>query len=357
MDFAALVQGIVQRGASDIFIISGLPITAKVKGSMAIFTDQFLKPDDTAAVIKQIYEYAGNRDMSRLIDKGDDDFSFAIKNLSRFRVNTYKQRGTLAAVIRVITFKLPHPTELHIPQEIMNICRNERGFVLVTGAAGSGKSTTLACMIDEINRSRQQHIITLEDPIEFLHPHSSSIVSQREVNLDTESFVMALRSALRQSPDVILIGELRDKETIEVGMTAAETGHLVLSSLHTTGAGATIDRIVDVFPPDQQHQIRLQLAMVLTAIVCQQLVPTITGERVPAFEIMTVNPAIKNLIRENKIHQIDNLLNTSSLTDGMQSMDKSLLNLLQAKSITKENALAYSSNPELMARKIAALGI
>ncbi len=356
MDFSTLVQDIVQKGASDIFIISGLPVTAKLKGKMAIFSEDLLKPADTANIIEQIYSHANNRDMTRLLEKGDDDFSFAIKNLSRFRVNTYKQRGTLAAVIRVITFSLPHPDELHIPKEVMNICRNERGFVLVTGSAGSGKSTTLACMIDEINRSRQQHIITLEDPIEFLHPHSSSIVSQREVNLDTESFVMALRSALRQSPDVILIGELRDRETIEVGMTAAETGHLVLSSLHTIGAGATIDRIVDVFPPDQQHQIRLQLAMVLNAIVCQQLVPTVTGERIPAFEIMTVNPAIKNLIRENKIHQIDNLLSTSGPGDMMQSMDKSLLTLLQSGTIDKETALAHTSNPELMERKIAAAG-
>ncbi len=356
MDFSTVVQDAVHKGASDIFIISGLPITAKVKGKMAIFSENLLKPEDTKDIIEQIYNYA-SRDISRLITLGDDDFSFAIQHLSRFRVNTYKQRGTLAAVIRVITFNLPHPTELHIPQEVINICQNERGFVLVTGSAGSGKSTTLACMIDEINRSRQQHIITLEDPIEFLHQHSSSIVSQREVNIDTESFVMALRSALRQSPDVILIGELRDRETIEVGMTAAETGHLVLSSLHTTGAGATIDRIVDVFPPDQQHQIRLQLAMVLTAIVCQQLVPTLSGERVPAFEIMTVNPAIKNLIRENKIHQIDNLLSSSGPGEGMQSMDKNLLNLLQSKTIDKETALTYSSNPELMARKITAAGI
>ncbi len=356
MDFNAVVQDAVHKGASDIFIISGLPITAKVKGKMAIFTENLLKPDDTKNIIEQIYSHA-NRDIARLTTLGDDDFSFAIQHLSRFRVNTYKQRGTLAAVIRVITFNLPHPTELHIPQDVINICKNERGFVLVTGAAGSGKSTTLACMIDEINRSRQQHIITLEDPIEFLHQHSSSIVSQREVNIDTESFVMALRSALRQSPDVILIGELRDRETIEVGMTAAETGHLVLSSLHTTGAGATIDRIVDVFPPDQQHQIRLQLAMVLTAIVCQQLIPTLSGERVPAFEIMTVNPAIKNLIRENKIHQIDNLLSSSGPGEGMQSMDKNLLALLQSNTIDKDTALTYSANPELMARKMAAAGM
>ncbi len=354
MDFTLLIQDIVHKNASDVFIISGLPITIKVNGKMETFSENPLKPEDTTEIIRQIYSHTDNRDISRLMECGDDDFSFAIKNLSRFRVNTYKQRGTLAAVIRVITFNLPHPDELNIPPEVMNACRNERGFVLVTGSAGSGKSTTMACMIDEINKSRQQHIITLEDPIEFLHQHKNSVVSQREINLDTESFVMALRSALRQSPDVILIGELRDRETIEVGMTAAETGHLIFASLHTTSAGATIDRIVDSFPSDQQHQVRLQLAMVLTAIVCQQLVPTISGERIPVFEIMTVNPAIKNLIRENKIHQIDNILSSSGQNEGMQSMDNSLMKLFQSNIIDKETALTYSANPELIAKKIAA---
>ncbi len=352
MDFKLMVEEIVRQGASDIFIISGLPLTAKIKGRMVKFTDTMLLPNDTNEIIHQIYSYADNREISRLVEFGDDDFSFAIKGVSRFRVNTYKQRGTIAAVIRTITFNLPHPDELNIPSLVMDICNNERGFVLVTGSAGSGKSTTLACMIDRINHSRQQHIITLEDPIEFLHSHAEGIVSQREVNLDTESFVTALRSALRQSPDTILIGELRDRETIEVGMTAAETGHLVLSSLHTTGAGATIDRIVDVFPPDQQHQIRLQLAMVLNAIVCQQLVPTINGDRTPVFEVMTVNPAVKNLIRENKIHQLDNLISTASENDGMLSMDKSLLALYKKGTIDRDTAIRYSANPEMLQRRM-----
>ncbi len=354
MDFKILVEEIVARGASDIFIISGRPVTAKIKGRMESFSEGILLPDDTSEIINQIYSYAGNRDMTRLHQLGDDDFSFALKGISRFRVNAYKQRGTYAAVIRAITFKLPHPDELNIPPAVMDICKNDRGFVLVTGAAGSGKSTTLACMIDYINQNREQHIITLEDPIEFLHPHAKSIVSQREVNLDTESFVTALRSALRQSPDTILLGELRDHETIEVGMTSAETGHLVLSSLHTTSAGNTIDRIVDVFQPQQQHQIRLQLAMVLTAIVCQQLIPAKNGDYVPAFEIMTVNPAVKNLIRENKIHQIDNLIATSSISDGMLSMDKSILTLFEGGIIDKDIALRHAANAEIMQRKMAA---
>ncbi len=354
MEFKTVIEDIVRRGASDIFIISGRPLTAKIKGRMELIGDGVLLPENTNDLIHQIYSYADNRDMSRLLEQGDDDFSFALKGVSRFRVNTYKQRGSLAAVIRTITFRLPHPEELHIPPAVMDICKHERGFVLVTGAAGSGKSTTLACMIDSINHTRQQHIITLEDPIEFLHPHAESIVSQREVNLDTESFVTALRSALRQSPDTILIGELRDRETIEVGMTTAETGHLVLSTLHTTSAGSTIDRMIDVFPPEQQHQIRVQLAMVLTAIVCQQLIPTVNGEYVPAFEILTVNPAVKNLIRENKIHQIDNLIATSSAAEGMVSMDKYILNLLQDGVIDKETALRFAVNGDLMQRKIAA---
>ncbi len=355
MDFKKLVGDIIALGASDIFIISGRPVTIKVKGRMENYGEGKLMPNDTYEIIKQIYASAANRDITRLHQYGDDDFSFALKGVSRFRVNTYKQRGSYAAVIRAITFKLPHPDELNIPSAVMDVCKNDRGFVLVTGAAGSGKSTTLACMIDYINHNHEKHIITLEDPIEFLHPHVKSVVSQREVNLDTENFVTALRSALRQSPDTILLGELRDHETIEVGMTAAETGHLVLSSLHTTSASNTIDRIIDVFHPQQQHQIRSQLAMVLTAIVCQQLIPTKEGDFIPVFEIMMVNPAVRNLIRENKIHQIDNLIATSSMEDGMISMDKSILNLFQKGIIDKEVAIRYSVNAEVMQRKIALL--
>ncbi len=352
MNLIAILQDAIEKEASDIFIIAGLRITFKVGGVVKNYNDEIMKPSDTHAIISEIYEIANNRDLSFFEKKGDDDFSFALKGLSRFRVNTYKQRGSLAAVIRIIAFNLPDPKKMNIPDEVLNLTKFNKGLVLVTGSAGSGKSTTLACMIDKINKEKQNHIITLEDPLEFLHSHKKSIVSQREVNLDTSSFITALRAALRQSPDVILLGELRDYETIEIAMTAAETGHLILSSLHTVGATTTIDRIIDAFPPNQQRQVTLQLSSILQAIVSQQLVPSKDGSVVVAFEIMTVNPAIRNMIREGKVHQIDNIIAASSVEKGMLSMDKSLLELYQKGVITKETALEYSSNQELLQRKL-----
>ncbi|MEG0355209.1 MAG: PilT/PilU family type 4a pilus ATPase, partial [Lachnospiraceae bacterium] len=238
-----------------------------------------------------------------------------------------------------------------IPDTVIGLSNCNKGLVLVTGPAGCGKSTTLACMVDAINAHKERHIITLEDPLEYLHSHKKSIVSQREINIDTESYVTALRAALRQSPDVILLGEMRDQETTTVAMTAAETGHLIISTLHTIGAASTIDRIIDVFPPNQQRQITVQLSMSLQAVVSQQLVPTIDGRRVPAFEIMTVTPAIRNMIRDNKVHQIDGVIYSSS-GDDMISMDTSLLSLYQAGSITKETALTYATNADMLAKKL-----
>ena len=260
-------------------------------------------------------------------------------------------RGTLSAVVRVITFSLPSPDELGIPNTIIKTGSLPKGLVLVTGPAGSGKSTTLACIVDHINENMEKHIITLEDPLEFLHRHKKSIVSQREINVDTESYVTALRASLRQSPDVILLGEMRDYETIEVAMTAAETGHLVISTLHTIGAANTIDRIIDVFPANQQRQIAVQLSMVLQAVVSQQLVPGIDGRRVPAFEIMTITPAILNMIRDNKIPQIEGIIYSSNKED-MLSMDNSLINLYKNNKITAETALTYASNPEMMKKRL-----
>ena len=251
----------------------------------------------------------------------------------------------------MITFTLPDPAELGIPESVLHLCHANSGMVLVTGTAGSGKSTTLACMIDRINHTRDAHIITLEDPLEYLHRHDRCIVSQREINVDTENYVTALRAALRQSPDVILLGEMRDYETIEVSMTAAETGHLLLSTLHTLGAANTIDRIIDVFPASQQHQIAIQLSTTLHAVVSQQLVPTVDNHMVPAFEIMTVTPAIRNMIRENKIPQIEGLLYASARPD-MVSMDNSLLNLYHAGRITRDTALTYATNPEMLGKKL-----
>lgn len=308
-------------------------------------------PDSTEAFIRQIYELTHTHPIDDFLKNGDDDFSFAIPGLSRFRVSTYKQRGSLAAVIRVITFELPNPAALGIPGAVMGLSEYTKGMVLVTGPAGSGKSTTLACLVDRINSTKQDHIITLEDPLEYLHHHKESIVSQREISTDTENYLVALRAALRQSPDVILLGEMRDFETIQTAMTAAETGHLVLSSLHTIGAANTISRIIDVFDASQQRQIAVQLSMVLKAVVSQQLVPAKNGTLVPAFEIMVMTPAIGNMIRDNKVHQIDGIIYTSAKED-MISMDNSLLELYRKGIITQETVLQYCTNPEMTRKKL-----
>lgn len=346
-----LLAKITQAGASDIFIVAGRPLSYKAHGHICTEGENRLMPADTENMVTEIYQLAGDRSMDRILKLGDDDFSFAVGGVARFRINAYKQRGSLSAVIRVINFRIPDPHDLLIPDKIMSFSDFKKGLVLVTGPAGSGKSTTLACMIDHINNTRQSHIITLEDPLEYLHMHKSSIVSQREVVTDTETYLTALRASLRQSPDVILLGEMRDFETMSVAMTAAETGHLILSTLHTIGASNTIDRIIDAFPPNQQHQIAVQLSMVLQAVVSQQLIPTIDGKIVPAFEIMTLTPAIKNMIRESKVHQIDGMIATSR-GEGMISMDASLLDLVQRKIVAREVALEYAQDPELLNKKI-----
>ncbi len=346
----ALLKDAVAQGASDIFIIAGLPVSFKVGGAIAEQDGGRVSPATTEEYIRDLYSLAG-RDITPLLDLGDDDFSFSLAGVSRFRASAYKQRGSLAAVVRVVTFHLPDPEQLHIPPIVLGLGDCTRGLVLVTGPAGSGKSTTLACLIDRINRSRSSHIITLEDPIEYLHPHKKSIVSQRELSTDTRSYVAALRAALRQSPDVILLGEMRDHETMATAMTAAETGHLVLSSLHTVGAANTIDRIIDAFPPNQQNQMRIQLSMVLQAVVSQQLIPQRDGTMEPAFEIMMVNSAIRNMIREAKTHQMDTVL-YSSASEGMTTMDASLLAMYGAGKIHRRDALLYSTNPDAMEKKL-----
>ena len=347
---ASFLQSATSAGASDIFVVAGLPISYKVNGVMHTEGER-LMPDDTELFIRNIYELAGNRSIERFLETGDDDFSFAIPGLSRFRVSTYKQRGSLAAVIRIIAFELPRPDEIGIPPAVLSLTSMTKGLILVTGPAGSGKSTTLSCLVDQINSSRQDHIITLEDPLEFLHRHKKSIVSQREISTDTDNYLTALRAALRQSPDVILLGEMRDHETIQTAMTAAETGHLVLSSLHTIGAASTISRIIDVFDPSQQHQIAMQLSMVLRAVISQQLVPSVQGGMIPAFEIMIMTPAISNMIRDNKTHQIEGIIYTSAKED-MISMDNSLLQLYKAGRISRETALQYSTNAEMLKKKL-----
>lgn len=351
MNLNEILEQAIKEQASDVFIVAGLPVSFRKNGVICQIGDAKLLPNDTDKLLTSIYKQAGERDLNILHQKGDDDFSFSIPGLSRFRVSAYKQRGALSAVIRIIAFSLPDFRELGIPEHIIHLGDTGKGMVLVTGPAGSGKSTTLACIINQINQSQHKHIITLEDPLEYLHRHNQSIVSQREINVDTENYVTALRAALRQSPDVILLGEMRDYETINVAMTAAETGHLLLSTLHTIGAANTIDRIIDVFPANQQRQISIQLSMTLTAVVSQQLVPTVDGKVVPALEIMTVTPAIRNMIRDNKVHQIDGIIYSSTKED-MISMDGSLLKLYKQGTISSDTALKYATNPDMLAKKL-----
>jgi twitching motility protein PilT len=308
-------------------------------------------PQETQQLIGDLYAKAG-RSMEHYLEAGDDDFSFALPGLARFRVNAYRQRGSLAAVVRVVAFDIPDWKTLHIPETVMDLADVTAGMVLVTGTAGSGKSTTQACIIDRINHTRQAHIITLEDPIEYLHRNQKCIVSQREIAIDTENYLSALRACLRQAPDVILLGEMRDHETIRTAMTAAETGHLLIATLHTRSAVTTVDRIIDSFPSTQQSQIRVQLSMVLHTVVSQRLLPDKNGGMVPAYEVMHMNAAIRSMIRDNKSHQIDNAIATGS-AEGMFSMDQSILKLLQEGQITEETAIAYADNPDQLRRRMA----
>ena len=339
------------KKASDIFIVAGLPLSMKIKGDIIHVTDERLMPDDTAKVVEELYVIAQNPNFDKFLETGDADFSMTVPNVGRFRVNTYRQRSSLAAVLRIVAFGLPDPVTLGIPPVVIELYKNTKGLILVTGPTGSGKSTTLACVIDAINKNRKGHIMTLEDPIEFIHRHQQSIVSQREVPSDTLSYLHALKSVLRQSPDVIQIGEMRDIETISIALTAAETGHLVVSTLHTTGAAATIDRVVDIFPPQAQHQVRLQLSMTLKAVVSQVLVPTVDKGLAAAFEVMMCTTAIANMIRENKLNQMNSVIHTSGDV-GMQTMDSSLVALVKKGVITKDTAMLYSANPDIIARML-----
>ena len=336
--------------ASDIFIVAGAPTSVKADGHLQPLDEEKLLPDATMQHISNIYEMA-KRPMERLVSRGDDDFSFAVRGLARFRVNAYRQRGSYAMVIRVVAFDIPSWQSLHIPESVMDLARLTHGMVLVTGTAGSGKSTTQACIINRINETRACHIITLEDPIEYLHRDKMSIVSQREIAIDTDDCVSALRACLRQAPDVIQVGEMRDLETIRAAMTAAETGHLLFATLHTRGAVNTIDRVIDTFPPEAQYQIRIQLSTVLDTVVSQQLIPDKNGDLVPAYEIMRMTSAIRSMIRDSKTHQINNAI-ASGANDGMISMDQSILALYKKGLITAETALDYADEPDQMKRRL-----
>ena len=349
-DWKAYLYQAVDRQASDIFFVAGGPVCEKRDGRIYHAGAQRLLPEDTRQVVEDIYAAAG-RDIAHFRATGDDDFSFAIPGLARFRVNTYRQRGSMAAVIRVVSFDIPDYRSIHIPEAVMDLAGLTEGMVLVTGTAGSGKSTTQACIIDRINRTRDCHIVTLEDPIEYLHRHQKAIVSQREIAIDTEDYLSALRACVRQAPDVILLGEMRDAQTIHTAISAAETGHVVIATLHTRGAVNAIDRIIDAFPSNQQAQIRVQLAAVLRTVVSQQLLPDCHGGMVPACEILQLNSAVRSMIRDNKNHQIDNVI-ASGGREGMCSMDQAILALFRAGMVSRETALEYADRPEQMARQL-----
>jgi len=340
----------VGHGASDVLFLAGKQPIMKVHGRMINLSDEPLTPKAVEEHIKEIYVLANQRDFSRL-RKGDDDFAIGVRGVGRFRVNAYQQQVSLAAVLRVIPSEIPNPVHFGIPPGIMELADHTRGLILFTGVTGSGKTTSLACLIDKINSTRDGHIVTIEDPIEFKHPHKMGAVSHRELGIDSVSYASALKSALRQTPDVILLGEMRDLETMATAITAAETGHLVFSTLHTRGAAATLERIIDVFPVNQQAQVRVQLSVSLQAIVAQQLLPTQDSKRIAAYEIMLMNPAIRNLIREGKVYQIDNVIQTSAAS-GMRTMDDDILDLYRQHKISREIAMRYSFNPGEMLNKL-----
>lgn len=346
-----ILKKAIEKEASDVYIVAGGPACLKINGKIEQYGSERLTDLDTKRLVEELYSYNTVGNIHKLLKDGDDDFSISVKDLGRFRCNTYKQRGSLACVLRVVRFDLPVFSELNIPEKIMEFADFKKGLVLVTGPAGSGKSTTLASIIDKINTNYSRHIVTIEDPIEFIHRHKKSIVSQREVELDTENYGKALRAALRQSPDVVLLGEMRDFETIQTAITAAETGQLVLSTLHTVGAAKTIDRIIDVFPASSQQQVKIQLSMVLQAVISQQLIPSTDGGLVPAFEIMICNSAIRNMIREGKVHMMDNMI-YAGVNEGMVTMDTSILKLYNEGRISKEDALFYATNKETIEKKL-----
>ncbi|QQZ10707.1 type IV pilus twitching motility protein PilT [Heyndrickxia vini] len=339
-----LLRAAFELKASDIHLTVGTPPIVRINGELKRYGKEMLRPADTEEMAKAIIpDYL----WTTLKEQGELDFSYGIPGVSRFRINAFHQRSCIAMAVRIVPTKIPTIDELELPSILKKIAEKQQGLVLVTGPTGSGKSTTLAAMIDYMNATMRKHIITLEDPIEYLHKHRLSIIDQREVGFDTRNFANGLRSALRQDPDVILVGEMRDLETIHTAITAAETGHLVLGTLHTSSATSTIDRIVDVFPPSQQAQIRIQLASVLVSIISQRLFPTADkkGQKA-AMEILINNSAIANLIRSEKVHQIPNVLQTSK-GSGMQLLSSSVKDLVQAEQIAREVALPYLMEQDL----------
>ena len=358
IDINRMLQTAIEAGASDIHLTVGIPPKMRVNGRLEplpVYDDMGnesnarLMPPDTLAIASCIMN---DKQMELFEKRGEYDMSYSVDNLGRYRVNVFKQRGSIAMALRLVGTQIPEPSALGVPESVMNLADCKRGLVLVTGPTGSGKSTTLASIVNRINKTRDAHVITLEDPIEYLHRHDRSIVNQREIGLDSYSYADALRAALREDPDVIQIGEMRDLDTISVAITAAETGHLVLSTLHTMNAPSTIERIIDIFPAEQQQQIKIQLSTVLEAVVSQQLIPTADGRgRIAAFELMFAMPQIRSSIHDGNVGALANQIQMGG-NFGMISMDDAILKLVKSGIITGDMAVQFAQNPELMKRKI-----
>jgi twitching motility protein PilT len=348
LDFAAVLSRMVELNASDVHLSPGFAPAIRMRGSIAPLDDYpKLTPQDTREIV---YSLLNDAYRKRFENEQQLDFAYSVPGVARFRVNAFFQRGSISAAFRLIPTEIKSVEELGLPSVMAEFTRKPRGFVLVTGPTGSGKSTSLAAMIDMINQERTEHILTIEDPIEFLHRHKSCLVNQREIGADARDFTVALKAALREDPDVILVGEMRDLETISTALTAAETGHLVFATLHTQSTAQTVDRIIDVFPAEQQHQVRMQLSIALQGIVTQQLIPTADGSaRIAACEVLVPTPAIRNLIREGKTHQIYSAIQTSGST-GMQTMDAHLAQLVRMGKITRSLAEQRASIPEELKR-------
>lgn len=349
MTLEELLRYTIEQGGSDLHITVGIPPIMRKNGRLEKIGEVKIMPEDSEIYVKEMLNV---EQMIAFERAGELDLSYSLKSLARFRVNVYKQRGTCCIAIRMVNSDIPSLIELGLPDIVTELTKKTKGLILVTGPTGSGKSTTLAAMIDLMNKEREGHILTLEDPIEYLHKHDKCIVNQREIGNDSSSYANALKAALREDPDVILVGEMRDIETISIAVTAAETGHLVLSTLHTISAASTIDRVIDVFPPHQQQQIRFQFSNVLQGVICQQLLTRRDRPgRAAAIEIMIATPAIRNLIREAKTHQINSIIQTGAKF-GMQSMDAQLVSLWRSGIINQEDAISHAFDPDNLTRFI-----
>jgi len=346
----AYLKRAVEENCSDLFIVAGKAVSVLKGGGLMPLEEEKLTPEDSERLVRDLYRIAA-RPYRRYLDEKDDDFSLSITGLARFRVNAYRQRGSRAAVIRVVRFGIPDWKLLNIPGEVMEVADLTCGLVLVTGPAGSGRSTTLACIVDAINSTRSAHIITIEDPIEFLHQNKKGIVSQRELDIDADSGLAALHASLRQSPHVIMVGDMRDPDAIRTVLDAAESGRLVLSTLYTTGAASTISRVINSFPAAQQQQVRVQLAQTLQAVVTQQLLPAADGGLVPAFEVVRLNSTVRDMILEGRMEQID-MAARNLPSGGTVGMDDSLFRLYQSGRISEETALRAAVEPDHLKKKI-----